>query len=65
MKAKIWYLQQIRKRVGKEWNSLTNKIIQVYSKSINNRIESCLLLKWKITKYLNIISHLILIKNFI
>ena len=44
-------INKLRKRVEKEWDSLTKKNLQIYSNSMNNRIESCLLLNEKITKY--------------
>ena len=44
-------INKLRKRVEKEWDSLTKKNLQIYSNSMNNRIESCLLLNGKITKY--------------
>ena len=44
-------INKLRKRVEKEWDSLTKKNLQIYSDSMNNRIESCLLLNGKITKY--------------
>ena len=44
-------INKLRKRVKKEWDSQTNKNLQIYSNSMNNKIESCLLLNGKITKY--------------
>ena len=44
-------INKLRKRIEKEWDSLTKKNLQIYSNRMNNRIESCLLLNGKITKY--------------
>ena len=44
-------INKLRKKEEKEWDSLTKKNLQTYSKSMNNRIESYLLLNGKITKY--------------
>ena len=44
-------INNLRKRVEKEWDSLTKKNLQIYLNSMNNRIESCLLLNGKIIKY--------------
>ena len=40
-----------RKRVEKECDSLTKKNLQIYPNNMDNRIESCLQLNGKITKY--------------
>ena len=44
-------INKLRKRVEKEWGSQTKKNLQIYLNSMNNRIESCLLLNRKIIKY--------------
>ena len=44
-------INKLRKRVEKEWDSLTKKNLQIYSNSMKNRIKSCLLLNGKIIKY--------------
>ena len=41
-------INNLKKRVEKEWDSLTKKNLQIYSNSMNNRIESFLLLNGKL-----------------
>ena len=50
-------INKLRKRVEKDWRILIKKNLQIYSNSMNNRIESCLLLNRKIIKHLSILSY--------
>ena len=50
-RQEFYNINKLRKRVEKEWVSLTKKNLQIYSNSMKNKIESCLLLNGKITKY--------------
>ena len=40
-------INKLKKRLEKEWDSLTKKNLQIYSNIMNNKIEICLLLKGK------------------